>query len=98
MKQSIALALTAVLLLAPFSAQAGEQTVILAVHHADCVLCAPIVETTLERVPGVKAVKVFQPDDMADVEARVTFDDGSTSVAALIAATTKAGYPSEVQH
>ena len=98
MKQRIVLALTAALLLAPLSAQAGEQTVILAVHHADCVLCAPIVKTTLERVPGVKAVKVFQPDDMADVEARVTFDDGSTNAAALIAATTKAGYPSEVQH
>jgi mercuric ion binding protein len=98
MKQRIVFALTAVLLLAPLSAQAGEQTVILAVHHADCVLCAPIVKTALERVSGVKAVKVFQPDDMADVEARVTYDDGSTNVAALIAATTKAGYPSEVQH
>ena len=98
MNQRLALALTAVLLLAPLSAQAGEQTVILAVHHADCVLCAPIVKTALERVSGVKAVKVFQPDDMADVEARVTYDDGSTNVAALIAATTKAGYPSEVQH
>ena len=98
MKQCIVLALTAALLLAPLSAQAGEQTVILAVHHADCVRCAPIVKTTLERVPGVKTVKVFQPDDMADVEARVTFDDGSTNAAALIAATTKAGYPSEVQH
>ena len=98
MKQRIGFALTAVLLLAPLSAQAGEQTVILAVHHADCVLCAPIVKTALERVSGVKAVKVFQPDDMADVEARVTYDDGSTNVAALIAATTKAGYPSEVQH
>ena len=98
MKQRIVFALAAVLLLAPLSAQAGEQTVILAVHHADCVLCAPIVKTALERVSGVKAVKVFQPDDMADVEARVTYDDGSTNVAALIAATTKAGYPSEVQH
>jgi periplasmic mercuric ion binding protein len=97
MKQPLNLAMTALLLLAPLSAQAGEQIVILEVHHADCVLCAPIVKTTLQRVPGVKAVNVFQPDDMADVEARVTFDDSATNVSALIAATTKAGYPSALQ-
>jgi len=98
MKRRPVLAAIALLTLAPLAAQAGEISVILNVHHSECVLCGPIVKTTLERVPGVKAVKVFQPDDMADVEARVTFDDGSTNAAALIAATTKAGYPSEVQH
>jgi copper chaperone CopZ len=85
MKQRLALALAALPMLAPLSAQAGEQTVTLDVHHAGCVLCVPIVKTTLERVPGVKAVTVSQPVEMADVAARVTFDDGSTNIAALIA-------------
>jgi periplasmic mercuric ion binding protein len=95
MKQSLILAATALLLLAPLSAQAGEQTVVLAVHHADCVLCGPLVKASLVRVSGVKAVQVSQADAMADVTATVKFDDSATSVPALIAATTKAGYPSE---
>lgn len=82
--------------LGPFTAQAAEQTVALAVHHADCVLCAPIVKGSLEKVKGVKSVSVSQPDDMADVTAKVTFDDSATNIPELIAATTKAGYPADV--
>jgi periplasmic mercuric ion binding protein len=94
MKQSLILAATA-LLLAPLSARAGEQTIILAVHHANCVLCGPLVKASLAKVSGVKTVQVSQADAMADVTATVKFDDSTTSVPALIAATTKAGYPSE---
>lgn len=83
-------------LIAPLSARAAERTVVLNVHHADCALCAPIVKGTLERVKGVEAVKVAQPNKMADVTAKVTFDDGATSIPMLIAATTKAGYPADV--
>ena len=97
MKRRPVLAAIALLTLAPLAAQAGEKNVILNVHHSECVLCGPIVKTTLERVPGVKSVTVFQPDGMADVNARVTYDDSATNVGALISATTKAGYPSEVQ-
>ncbi len=86
-----------VLMLAPFAARAGEQTVVLDVQHAGCVLCGPIVKTSLARVNGVKAVAVSQPDAMADVTATVKFDDAATSVPNLIAATTKAGYPSAVK-
>ena len=82
----------------PFTAQAAEQTVALAVHHADCALCAPIVKGTLEKVEGVKTVSVSQPNDMADVAATVTFDDSRTNVSMLIAATTKAGYPADIAH
>ena len=82
--------------LGPLTAQAAEQTVALAVHHADCVLCAPIVKGSLEKVKGVKSVSVSQPDDMADVTAKVTFDDSTTNIPELIAATTKAGYPADV--
>jgi periplasmic mercuric ion binding protein len=92
-----AVAATALLMLAPLSARAGEQTVVLDVHHADCVLCGPIVKASLARVNGVKAVAVSQPDAMADVTATVKFDDAATNVPNLIAATTKAGYPSAVK-
>lgn len=80
----------------PFSAQAAQETVVLSVHHADCVLCGPVVKTTLARVKGVIAVKVSQADAMADVTATVTFDNSTTSVQRLIAATTGAGYPADV--
>jgi mercuric ion binding protein len=98
MKYHLAIVAAIALMRAPFAAQAAEQTVALAVHHADCALCAPIVKGTLERVKGVKAVTVSQPDEMADVTAKVTFDDSSASVPVLIAATTKAGYLADVAH
>jgi mercuric ion binding protein len=78
----------------PLASQAAEQTVVLSVTNANCELCAPIVQKTLARVQGVKLAKVTQADQMADPIATVTFDDGVTNVAALIAATTNAGYPS----
>ena len=90
------LIIAAVLLVAPSLANAADRTVALAVHHADCVLCGPIVKGTLERVKEVKAVTVSQAAEMADVTAKVTFDDGVASVPALIAASTKAGYPADV--
>ena len=37
------------LMLAPLTAQAGEATVVLSVHHADCNLVRAIVKNTLER-------------------------------------------------
>jgi mercuric ion binding protein len=96
MKHHFVIAAAIALALAPLSARAADQTVVLAVHHADCVLCGPIVKGTLARVKGVKAVTVSQPDEMADVTAKVTFDDSAASVPVLIAATTKAGYPADV--
>jgi len=42
----------------------------------------------------VKAAQVKQADQMADPVATVTFDDATTDVAALMAATANAGYPS----
>jgi mercuric ion binding protein len=80
--------------LSPWAAQAAEKTVVLNVTNANCELCAPIVEKSLTRVKGVKAVEVKQADQMADPVATVTFDDAVTNVSALIAATTNAGYPS----
>jgi periplasmic mercuric ion binding protein len=96
MKDRLTVALIALLGLAPLTAQAAEQTVVLNVHHANCALCGPIVKTALERVNGVKAVTVSQADAMADVVAKVTFDDSAASVPTLIAATTNAGYPADL--
>ncbi|TPI19360.1 mercury transporter [Mesorhizobium sp. B4-1-1] len=81
---------------APAAAQATETKVVLDVHHAGCVLCGPIVKSTLEHVNGVSSVTVSQPDGMADVTAVVTYDDGQTSPEALIQATTGRGYPADI--
>ena len=95
MKHLTVLAALLLVTLGPLSARAGEQSVLLSVHHASCALCPPIVKSALEKVNGVKAVTVSQPDAMANVSAEVTFDDGVTSVSNLIAATTNAGYPAD---
>lgn len=78
------------------SAQAAEKTVVLNIKNADCVLCPPIVRQSLTRVPGVKVVTIKQADQMAPFMATVTFDDAVTNVAALVAAPTNAGYPTQV--
>ncbi|HVB81131.1 MAG TPA: cation transporter [Candidatus Binataceae bacterium] len=80
----------------PLTVQAAEKMVVLNVTNANCELCAPIVQKTLARVPGVKSVKVKQSDQMADPVATITFDDAVTNVTTLIAATTNAGYPSHL--
>lgn len=87
-------AVTAVLLSWPV--QAADKTVVLDVKNADCVLCPPIIKQSLLRVRGVKEVKTSQANQMADFMATITFDDAITNEAALIAATTKAGYPAHV--
>ena len=81
---------------APLVAQAADTSVVLDVHHAGCVLCGPIVKSTLAHVKGVSAVQVSQADGMADVTATVTYDTSATSPAALIKAVTDQGYPAEI--
>jgi copper chaperone CopZ len=80
MKRLIPVAL-AVLVIAPLSALAAQKTV---------------VKQSLVQVPGVKTVDIKQANQMAPFMATVTFDDTVADVPALIAATTKAGYPSSV--
>ncbi|HKX08385.1 MAG TPA: cation transporter [Stellaceae bacterium] len=82
------------LLLSPWVAQAAEKTVVLTVDNATCDLCAPIVKKTLSGVSGVKVVQIKEADTTSGAVATVTFDDAITTVTALIAATTNAGYPS----
>jgi len=83
-------------MLATGTAHAAEQTVTLNVANATCALCGPIVKGTLERVAGVSAVTVEEADEFSGAVATVRFDDALTNVEALIAATTNAGYPSQL--
>ena len=79
-------------LLAAGVASAGEQTVTLTVENMTCGACPLIVKQSLAKVDGVRKVDV----SFERKTATVTFDNGKTTVASLIAATTKAGYPSQV--
>ena len=97
MPRSVLAAAFAVSLLAvPFAAQAADTSVVLDVHHAGCVLCGPIVKSTLAHVKGVSAVQVSQPNGDADVTATVTYNTVTTSPATLIKAVTDQGYPAEI--
>ena len=75
-------------------ASAADRMVTLHVANATCELCGPIVKGSLARVPGVLAVRISESEGAAI--ATVQFDDHRTDVAALIKATTNAGYPSRV--
>jgi mercuric ion binding protein len=88
------LSVAAILLAAAGPAVAAERVVTLDVENATCALCGPIVKRVLSRVPGVRRVDVSEGAGRAT--ATVTFDDSRATVAALIDATTRAGYPSRV--
>ncbi len=91
MKRLISLAALTLGVLLPAAANAGEQTVKLAVENMTCASCPYIVKQTLAAVPGVSKVDVsFEAQS-----ATVTFDDQKTAVTALAEATAKAGYPSK---
>jgi mercuric ion binding protein len=90
MSKSVAAILAGVGLAVASSAFAAEKTVTLAVKNMYCTACPYTVKSSLEAVPGVEKVVV----SYARKTAVVTFDDTRTAVSALIAATTKAGYPS----
>jgi mercuric ion binding protein len=77
--------------LAAGTAIASERTVTLAVKNMYCSACPYIVGNSLKKVGGVGNVAVSYQKQTATV----TFDDGKTNVAALIQATTRAGYPSQ---
>jgi len=79
-----------VALLAGGAALAAERTVTLAVDNMYCDACPYIVQQSLARVDGVSQAAV----SFEKKTATVTFDDAKTTLAALTAATTKAGYPS----
>ena len=82
--------LTAVLLAVPLAAGAGTlQTVVLDAPNMSCPLCPVTVKKALQKVPGVANAEI----DFATKTATVKFDPDKADPAALIKATTDAGYP-----
>ncbi len=69
------------------------KTVTLDVKNMTCEVCPIAVRKSLEKVPGVSAVKV----DFGKKTAIVTYDPDQTRPEALTRATTNAGYPSTVR-
>ena len=90
MRHSLAALLVALLPLA--SLAAAPQTTVLDVQNMTCSLCPVTVKKSLEMVPGVSQARV----DFNKKTATVKFDADKTSAAALVKATTDAGYPSTV--
>ena len=88
------LLLAAALALSPLAALAGApRTVTLDVKNMTCAVCPITVRKALEKAPGVVRVKV----DLDTKTATVTFDPDKADTAALIKATTEAGYPASVK-
>ena len=81
---------TGTVLLAVGTARAAERTVTLAVDNMYCSACPYTVKQSLTKVVGVNEATVFYEKKTAIV----SYDDQKTTVAALTAATTNAGYPS----
>jgi mercuric ion binding protein len=78
------------LLAATGSAFAAPRQVTLSVPTMDCDTCPVTIRIALMKVPGVTRANV----SYARRNAKVSFDDARTSVAALTKATEAAGYPS----
>ena len=91
MRYSLAALLAALM---PLAAVAETpQTAVLDVQNMTCSLCPLTVKKSLEKVPGVSQAQI----DFAAKTATVTFDADKTAAAALVKATTEAGYPSTVR-
>jgi len=85
--------ITLTLLLLSNMAFSAEKTVTLEVPGMTCITCPITVSKALEKVDGVKQVKVTYEDKLAVV----TFDDDKVKVAQLTEATKNAGYPSRLK-
>jgi mercuric ion binding protein len=89
MNKFFAVAAAALLAIAG-SASAAPRQVTLSVPTMDCDTCPVTIRIALMKVPGVSRANV----SYARRNAKVSFDDTRTSVAALTKATEAAGYPS----
>lgn len=92
MKRIVAMTVLGVGLLTSGAAFAAEQTVTLAVANMYCAACPSTVEKSLSAVPGVTKVVV----SFKEKTALVTFDDQKSTIAAILAAPTNAGYPTKL--
>ena len=90
MKKLIMLA--ALMALGVSAAQAAEQTAKFAVENMSCATCPLTVNKAMKGVAGVKSAKA----DLNTQSAVVVFDDSATTVDAIAAASTNAGYPARL--
>jgi len=88
MRNSLATLMVALMPLATLAAT--PKTAVLDVQNMTCNLCPVTVRKSLEHVPGVSQARI----DFEKKTATVTFDPDKTTAAALVRATTGAGYPS----
>lgn len=91
MRNAIAVLLLALASLGALAA--SPRSAVLDVQNMTCELCIVTVKKSLEKVPGVSQARV----DYAGKRATVVFDGDRTSEAALVKATTNAGFPSSVR-
>ncbi len=67
----------------------AEQMTTFVIENMTCALCPVTVKKAMRQVPGVKSVAV----DFDAKTATVVFDPSQTTIAAIAAASTNAGYP-----
>ena len=72
----------------------GEETVNFSIEKMTCATCPIAVRKAMERVDGVREVKV----DLDSKTAVVTFDTGTTTADAIGAASTNVGFPATVRN
>lgn len=85
--------LAALLICLPASAFAATpQTAVLDVRNMTCSMCSITIHKALDKVPGVIDTKV----DYDHKTATVKYDSDKTTPAALVKATTDAGFPSSL--
>ena len=78
----------------PFAALAADpKTAVLDVQNMTCSMCPITVKQALQKVPGVSEAKV----DFEKKTASVRFDADKVGAAALVNATTQAGFPSALR-
>jgi mercuric ion binding protein len=70
----------------------APQMVVLDMQNMTCALCSITVQKALEKVPGVAGAKI----DYNKKTATVSFDPQKVSPAALVKATTDAGFPGKL--
>lgn len=92
MRYSLATSLAVLMPLAALAAT--PRTAVLDVQNMTCNLCPVTVKKSLERVPGVSQAQI----DFAKKTATVAFDADKATGAALVKATTEAGYPSTLRN
>ena len=84
--------LIAILLASPAALAGDPQTVVLDMQKMTCSLCSITVQKALQKVPGVAGAKV----DYDKKTATVKFDPEKANLAALVRATTDAGFPAKL--